>query len=133
MADNQTIVVTQKNESCLGGCGTVFGVLLLIGLAVEYWYVAVPIAVVAIGAALWYHSNQPAPVSAAAPIPAAPASGALGVLNAGPCPRCGQHSTGNFCQHCGSARGLTCSGCERHGLDSPFCPHCGAATFAPPT
>jgi hypothetical protein len=25
---------------------------------------------------------------------------------------------------------LTCSGCERHSLDSP---HCGAATFVPPT
>ena len=132
MPDNQTIVVTQKNESCLGGCGTAIGVVLLIGLAVQYWYIALPIAVIGIGAAVWYHSNQPAQMPAA-PTPAAPAGPALGALGAGPCPRCGQRSTGNFCEHCGSARGLTCSGCERHGLDSPFCPHCGAATFVLPT
>jgi hypothetical protein len=133
--EHQTIVVTQKNDGCLSGCGTALGILLLIGIGVEYWYVALPLAVVGVVAAVWYHSNRQEHVPAATPVPAppAPAGPALGALTTGPCPRCGQHSTGNFCEHCGSARGRTCSGCERQGLETPFCPHCGAATFVPPT
>jgi hypothetical protein len=131
--DNQTIVVTQKNEGCLSGCGTAIGVLLLIGLAVQYWYVALPLAVIGVVAAVWYHSSRREQMPATAPAPAAPPGPVLGALSAGRCPRCEQHSSGNFCEHCGSARGRTCAGCDRHGLDSPFCPHCGAATFVPPT
>lgn len=39
-------VVVEKKGGCLSGCGTAFGVLLLIGLAVKYWYIALSIVVV---------------------------------------------------------------------------------------
>ena len=132
MPENQTIVVTQKNEGCLSGCGTVLGVLLLVGLAVQYWYIAVPLAVVGAGTAFWYHTRQ-ADLAGAQPPLTPPAPGVSASLASAPCANCGQPSSGNFCNHCGAARGRSCSGCSAHGLDSPFCPSCGAATYQPPS
>jgi hypothetical protein len=48
MAQRQPIhVVVEKKGGCLSGCGTAFAVLLLIALAVKYWYVVVGILVLA--------------------------------------------------------------------------------------
>jgi hypothetical protein len=57
-------VTVEKNGGCFSGCGTVLGVLLLIGLAVKYWYVALVIlAVVAVAgfAANAQQKAKPAP------------------------------------------------------------------------
>lgn len=40
-------VVVEKPGGCLSGCGTAFAVLLLIALAVKYWYVVVGILAIA--------------------------------------------------------------------------------------
>jgi hypothetical protein len=46
MAQPQPIrVQVEKKGGCFSGCGTALGVLLLIGLAVKYWYVALSILV----------------------------------------------------------------------------------------
>ena len=46
MAQQQPIrVQVEKKGGCLSGCGTALGVLLLIGLAVKYWYIALSILV----------------------------------------------------------------------------------------
>jgi Short C-terminal domain len=55
---SQTVQVIQKNGGCFSGCGTVFAVLLLIGLTVAYWYVALPLAILLIGGGLWYRSQK---------------------------------------------------------------------------
>jgi rRNA maturation protein Nop10 len=131
MRDNQTIIVSQKNEGCLSGCGTLFALLLVVGLAIQYWYVVVPLAVVGAGAGVWmWNRRQLEPTvgtAATGPAPSPPTA-----LGAGACPNCGMPSVGNFCPHCGAARGRTCADCGRRGLDSPFCPDCGSATYAPP-
>jgi hypothetical protein len=51
-------VVVEKKGGCFSGCGTVFGVLLLIGLAVKYWYVVVGILVLAVVAGVIANSQQ---------------------------------------------------------------------------
>jgi hypothetical protein len=46
MPERQTIIVTQNNSNdggCLSGCGTLLAVMLVVGLVVTYWYVAVPV------------------------------------------------------------------------------------------
>jgi hypothetical protein len=116
MPEHQTIIVTQNNSNdggCLGGCGTVFALMLVVGLVVTYWYVAVAVAVVAagIGIWLWNRGQSQVPAAAAPAIPAGP-----GPLDGGACATCGQTGSGNFCQHCGTARGRTCADCGRHGL-----------------
>src|SRR4051812_22989217 len=131
MSEHQTIIVTQNNGSdggCLSGCGTLLALLLVVGLVVTYWYVAVPVAVVAVGIGVWLWSRQPAPTPVAS-APAIPV--AVGPLTAAACANCGQPAAGNFCQHCGTARGRTCADCGHHGLESPYCPWCGSATYAP--
>jgi hypothetical protein len=46
MTQQQPIrVVVEKKGGCFSGCGTALGVLLLIGLAIKYWYVALSIVV----------------------------------------------------------------------------------------
>ena len=129
----------QNNAGCLGGCGTVFAVLLLVGLAVEYWYVSVGVAVVAVGVGVWYlrqrelaalHSEaQPAVLGRSpATSPSAAATDAV------TCAGCGAASGATaFCAHCGTARTKTCAGCGMTGLLSEFCPDCGSATYAPPS
>jgi hypothetical protein len=61
MPDHQTIIVTQDSSNdgggCLGGCGTLLGVMLVVGLLVKCWYVAVPVAVLAVGVAIWLSSR----------------------------------------------------------------------------
>jgi hypothetical protein len=132
LPEHQTIIVTQNNSNdggCLSGCGTLFAVMIVVGLLVTYWYVAVPVAVVAVGLGVWLWRRQPAPTPPA-PAPAIPAG--PGPLTTADCVNCGQRSAGNFCQHCGTARGRTCADCGRQGLNSPYCPWCGSATYAPP-
>jgi hypothetical protein len=41
-------IVVEKKGGCLGGCGTVLAVLVLLSLAIKYWYVALPIVVIAV-------------------------------------------------------------------------------------
>jgi hypothetical protein len=138
MPDNQTIIVTQKNEGCLSGCGTTLAVLLLVGLAIAYWYVALPIAVVAAGVGIWYWHRQqaalpaavsPSIVGAPAAQMAAPAQSAGTVV----CSNCSAPVAGNFCAECGTAQTRSCADCGQRGLTSPFCPECGAATYLPPS
>jgi hypothetical protein len=44
VAQQQPIrVIVEKKGGCLSGCGTTLAVLLLIGLTIQYWYVALPI------------------------------------------------------------------------------------------
>lgn len=44
MAQQEPIrVVVEKKGGCFSGCGTTLGVLLLIGLAIKYWYIALGI------------------------------------------------------------------------------------------
>jgi hypothetical protein len=131
MPEHQTIIVSQNNSNdggCLGGCGTLFAVMIVIGLLIKYWYVAVPVVVAIVGIGIWLWSQPAAPV-AAAPGPAVPSG--PGPLTTADCVNCGQPAAGNFCQHCGTARGRTCADCGRHGLESPYCPWCGSATYAP--
>jgi hypothetical protein len=52
MSQQQPIhVVVEKKGGCLSGCGTALAVMLLLGLTIQYWYVALPIvAIVALAA-----------------------------------------------------------------------------------
>jgi hypothetical protein len=44
-------VVVEKKGGCLSGCGTALAVMLLLGLTIQYWYVALPIvAIIAVAA-----------------------------------------------------------------------------------
>jgi hypothetical protein len=44
-------VVVEKKGGCLSGCGTTLGVMLLLGLTIQYWYIALPIvAIIAVAA-----------------------------------------------------------------------------------
>ena len=44
-------VVVEKKGGCLSGCGTTLAVMVLLGLTIQYWYVALPIvAIVALAA-----------------------------------------------------------------------------------
>jgi hypothetical protein len=39
-------VVVEKKGGCLSGCGTALAVMLLLGLTIQYWYVALPIVAI---------------------------------------------------------------------------------------
>jgi hypothetical protein len=144
MHNQQTVIVNNRNGGCLSGCGTVFVVLVVLGLAIEYWYVAVPVAAVAGAVALyvWYQREQsqlPAPVpefngrvGSVVPSPAGVAAASHVAAAPAVCGRCGGSAPGNFCAHCGAARTRMCSSCGRVGLTSDFCPDCGSATYVPP-
>ena len=56
----QNVNVTQvvQNQGCMSGCFTLFAVLAVIGLAVEYWYVSVGVLVVAALAGWLYWRQQ---------------------------------------------------------------------------
>jgi hypothetical protein len=41
-------IVVEKKGGRLSGCGTALAVLVLLGLAIKYWYVALPIVVIAV-------------------------------------------------------------------------------------
>ena len=127
--DKQNIYVTQTNtnQGCFGGCGTAFAVVLLVGIAIQYWYVSLALAVVGSGIGLWYYRTQQNELSRRERhAVASPLSGPHS------CENCGHPVTGNFCAHCGTAQNRTCAHCGKTGLSSPYCPDCGAATFAPP-
>jgi hypothetical protein len=52
MGQQQPIrVVVERKGGCLSGCGTALAVMVLLGLTIQYWYVALPIvAIVALAA-----------------------------------------------------------------------------------
>ena len=45
-------VVVEKKGGCLSGCGTTLAVMLLLGLTIQYWYVALPIVAIVVVAAI---------------------------------------------------------------------------------
>jgi hypothetical protein len=49
--------VAQQQRSGVG-CLTIFIVLVLLGLMIEYWYVAVPLVLLSVAGGLTYHSKQ---------------------------------------------------------------------------
>jgi hypothetical protein len=143
--DPQTIIINnsnvQKNSGCLGGCGTVFAVLLLVGLAVQYWYISVGVLVVGIAAAAWHYFNQQQKLPARQPaVPSSlrrspePAAAPAAHSQSRVCAGCGAAGVDTaFCAHCGQPQSKTCAGCGITGLQSQFCPDCGSATFTPPS
>ncbi|OAI38495.1 hypothetical protein AYO39_00990 [Actinobacteria bacterium SCGC AG-212-D09] len=59
MAQQEPIrVVVEKQGGCFSGCGTVFGVLLLVALAVKYWYISLLIVVLVVAAGAIANSQQ---------------------------------------------------------------------------
>ena len=127
MPDQQHIYISnnQTNQGCLGGCGSAIAVVLVVGLAVQYWYISAAVALIAVGAGVWYWRQQQQQVATAPVTPEIAAA-------SGDCANCGQPVSGNFCGHCGASAGRTCAGCGMRGLLSPYCPECGSATYAPP-
>lgn len=102
MPENQTVIVTQKNGGCLSGCGSLFAVLVVIGLAIEYWYIAIAVAAVAACVGVWYWRRQPqvAAAPATTAVAASPAlTSASGNVMASeqPCTICSSPVSGNFC------------------------------------
>lgn len=47
-----------EHRGCGSGCGTFLAVVLVIGLAVTYWYVAIPVAVALAGGAWWWSTRE---------------------------------------------------------------------------
>lgn len=134
-----TQVVRNDDDSCAAlGCGGLFAVMVLIGLAVEYWYIAVPVAVILIPLGVYLYieggkENQQVPTPAETQM-ATPGSATPLAEATTTCDSCGtQGLTTVFCPHCGAAQRMSCAGCERTGLTSAFCPDCGSATYKPPT
>jgi Short C-terminal domain len=53
MAEQQPIrVVVEKKGGCFSGCGTTLAILLLIGLAVKYWYLSLGLVLIAVAVLL---------------------------------------------------------------------------------
>lgn len=53
MAREQPIrVVVEKKGGCFSGCGTALAVVILLGLTIHYWYIALPIAAIVAVAAI---------------------------------------------------------------------------------
>ena len=53
MAQQEPIrVVVEKKGGCLSGCGTALAVMLLLGVTIHYWYVALPIVALVVVAAI---------------------------------------------------------------------------------
>src|SRR5580704_15343463 len=53
MSQQQPIrVVVEKKGGCLSGCGTALAVMLLLGLTIQHWYVALPIVAIVVVAAI---------------------------------------------------------------------------------
>ena len=49
MSQQQPIrVVVEKKGGCLSGCGTALAVMVLLGLTIQYWYVALPIVAIVV-------------------------------------------------------------------------------------
>ncbi|WP_083487998.1 SHOCT domain-containing protein [Schleiferilactobacillus perolens] len=47
------------NSGWLGGCGTIFILMMVLALAIQYWYIIAAIVLIA-GGAWWYISRQKA-------------------------------------------------------------------------
>jgi hypothetical protein len=59
MSQHQLIrVVVERKGGCMSGCGTALAVLLLLGLTIHYWYVALPIVAITAVAAISNASTQ---------------------------------------------------------------------------
>lgn len=54
MADR---IVIENRRGC--GCGSFLALLLLVGLAINYWYVALPGAVLLVGGGMWWAMRHP--------------------------------------------------------------------------
>lgn len=53
MSQQQPIrVVVEKKGGCLSGCGTTLAVMVLLGLTIQYWYVALPVVAILVVAAV---------------------------------------------------------------------------------
>ena len=49
MSQQQPIrVVVERKGGCLSGCGTALAIMLLLGLTIQYWYVALPIVAIVV-------------------------------------------------------------------------------------
>jgi hypothetical protein len=130
--ERQTIIVTQNNGGRSGGgCGSVFAVIVVVALAVHYWYISAAVVLIALGAGAWYLSRRGTDASALASPHVAPLTPANGPASV--CRNCAAVVRGNFCSECGAAHSLICAHCGQRGLTSPYCPQCGAATYQPPT
>ena len=119
MAHQQPIrVQVEKKGGCLSGCGTLIVVLLVAGLIIERWEIALVVAVAALAVAwiVWQVNTH----NAATAPDDAPSERA--------CARCGSAVTTPFCPSCGAARGRLCAGCGRDDLSSAYCPDCGSPT-----
>jgi ribosomal protein L32 len=134
--EQQHINVTQiqKNEGCLSGCGTLFAVAVVLGLAIQYWYISAAVAVLAIGFAVyWFGFRERPALETAGHAAVGPAPSEAVRPSGNRCENCGATGvTSLFCPECGAAQTLTCSGCGKKGLSSTFCPECGSATFRHP-
>jgi hypothetical protein len=102
MSQPQQVNVTVQKRGCLSGCGTFFLVLVAIGAAIAYWYVAVPLLVLAAIATIIYirHSTRR---QAMAPAPAQQQL-ALGRTVEVRCAACGEPvtPTATSCSRCGN-------------------------------
>ena len=59
MAQQQPIrVQVEKKGGCLSGCGTILAVLLVVGIAIKYWYVSVGLIVLAVAIGAIYVLGQ---------------------------------------------------------------------------
>lgn len=59
MAQQKPIrVVVEKKGGCFSGCGTALAVLLLIGIAIKFWYVSVGLLVVGVAVGLTANAQQ---------------------------------------------------------------------------
>lgn len=124
----------QKNSGCFSGCGTIFAALLLIGLAVQYWYISAGVAVIGIAAAIWHYRQRQLTAVAVGEETAGPPGQTASAPGSRVCEHCGATGvTTAFCAECGHPQTKTCAGCGATGLLSQFCPDCGAATYTPPT
>lgn len=58
MSSQQPIHVTVEKKRGSGGCGTTLAVMLLIGLAIEYWYLSLGLAIIVVAAVLVRKSQE---------------------------------------------------------------------------
>jgi hypothetical protein len=51
-------VVVEKKGGCFSGCGTTLVVMVLLGLTIQYWYIALGIVAIAVAAAIAHTSKE---------------------------------------------------------------------------
>lgn len=52
----QRIIVERRG--CGSGCGTFLAVVLVLGLAIQYWYAAIPVAIALAAGAWWWNTRS---------------------------------------------------------------------------